>query len=100
MAVAVAGDFFQRRTVADANAAALSTYRSTGFQPVQSVGYAGASRSEHPPQKFMRQRYIIAVGAILRHQQPSRQTLFIGETSIGERGMRNLDEKRIGPRHE
>ena len=43
-----------------------------------------------------RARHIVTFDAVMRHEQPPRQTRLDREATIGQRRMRDLDEKGVG----
>ena len=87
--------FLQPFAVDDGDAAAARGDETCFFQRLQSNRHAGTVRTEHEAEKLVRERELLAVDAVVRHEKPARQSLFDLAAAVGECGCRGLRQERM-----
>jgi hypothetical protein len=89
------GAFLQRLTVDDSDVAAPRGDEAGLFQRLHGNGHARTMGAEHEAQKFMRERKVVAVDAVVGHEKPARQSLLDLAAAVGERGCRGLSQESM-----
>ena len=69
--------------------------RARLFQRLQRDRHARTMRPEHQTEELVRERELIAVDAIIRHQKPARQALLDLAAAVGKRGRGGLEQERV-----
>ena len=92
IAVGFARKLLQPLTIADDNAAALGADRTSTFQNMQRHRHAGALTSDHHRHELMGERQVIAIDAVVAHQQPTSEPRLQRMMSVADRAVRDLDQ--------
>jgi hypothetical protein len=95
-AIALAGAFFQSRTVEDGDTAACILDEPGPFERIGGVRYARPSHSEHHGEKLLGEREIARLHTILRHQEPAATPLFQKVKCIASCRLCDLVEECVG----
>ena len=74
--------------------------KADAFQQVDGVGHARPPNAQHDRQEFVRQGEGVAIGPVVRHQNPARQSLLDLAPSVGHGGIAGLHEERVGVEQE
>jgi len=64
-------------------------------QHAQCFGNRSPAHAEHDGQKLVREKKLVAVDAIMRHQKPAREALLDGAAAVDEGRLRGLDVEGV-----
>src|SRR5688572_15761137 len=85
----------ETRAIDDQNSAALRSDQTVHLETLEGNGHPRSAHTQHARQELMGKRQVVAVDAVVRHQQPAGQTLFDFVTAIGHGSLGRLDDECI-----
>src|SRR5215212_2387793 len=94
-AIALAGGFLQARPVSDEDTAALVIDGAYSLQGARRDGDAGTAHGEHDREEFLGEWQRVGFGAVMRHQQPTREPFREIVVRVAGRRMRNLSVQHL-----
>jgi hypothetical protein len=98
--VALAGSLLECRAVEDLDVTTPVANEASALRQARRDSHGGSAHAEHLPKKFLRQRDDVAVGAIVRLQQPAAKSRFQLMQRIARHRLLDLRQQQIVVAHD